>query len=120
MTNWDKVRPEDFARFIESTHECYMCGACPADGDCDREECPSGFLKWAYKKVPPEEENKVTMQDVFSRLMNIYFFSINAEEMRKAMFVLLKEMLHSMAETDPKIAEQLKDRGIDFDEEAQA
>lgn len=118
MINWDKVRPEDFARFIEETTECYMCNACPAHNDCEFNDCPDGLIKWAYKKVPPEEENKVTMQDVFSRLMNIYFFNRNAEEMRKAMFVLLKEMLHSMAETDPKIAEQLKDRGIDLDEEA--
>lgn len=54
MTNWSKVRPEDFARFMESTHECWMCEACPADDDCDREECPSGFLKWAYKEIKPE------------------------------------------------------------------
>jgi hypothetical protein len=58
MTNWSKVRPEDFARFMESTRECYMCEACPADDDCDREECPSGFLKWAYKEIKPEEATK--------------------------------------------------------------
>jgi hypothetical protein len=57
-TNWDTVTPGDFAHFIQATHECYMCEACPASGDCDREMCPSGFLKWAYKEIKPEEATR--------------------------------------------------------------
>ena len=58
MTNWDTVKPEDFAHFIRDTFECYMCAACPADGDCDREMCPDCFIKWANKEIKPEEATK--------------------------------------------------------------
>lgn len=58
MTNFEKwkqnIVPEDIALWMEDITETWMCKQCPAYGECECDQCPEDFVKWANEEAKDE------------------------------------------------------------------